>query len=56
MNFETASENVRTMDEAAKDPAAPDKKNEESIEADVLPGKKLILLKTWMHKKVHIPK
>ena len=37
MNLETAPANVRTMDEAVKSVAVPDKQTEESIEAEVLP-------------------
>ena len=39
MNIETASENVRTMDEAVKAAAVPDKQNEESVESELLPKK-----------------
>ena len=37
MNMETASENVRPMDEAVKYAAVPNQKNEASIEAGLLP-------------------
>ena len=45
MNIEIASANVGKMDEAVKSSVVPDKQNEESVEAEVLPKKKL--LKIW---------
>ena len=39
MNLETASANVRTMYEAVKADAVPDKQNEESVKTKVLPEK-----------------
>ena len=37
MHIEAESEYVRTMDESVKAAAVPDKQNEESIEAEVIP-------------------
>ena len=37
MNLETAPANVRTMDEAVKSAAVPDKQTKESFEAEVHP-------------------
>ena len=64
MNLETASANVRTMGEAMKAAAVPDKQTEGSVKAEVLSEvssgsadmlnlkKTLMLLKIWMQKQV----
>ena len=36
MNLDTVSENIRTMEEAVKDAAVPDKQTEESVEDELL--------------------
>ena len=41
MNLESASENIRTMDESVKSYAVPDKHNEEYFEAELIPEKYL---------------
>ena len=53
MNIETASADVRTMDEAAKSSAVTDKHNEESAE---IISKQPMLLKIWMNKPLLILK
>ena len=56
MNTETVSSNVRAMDEVMKAAAVPDKYNEEYFEAELLPGKTLMLLKICMQNQVLILK
>ena len=41
INLEISPANVRTMDEAAKTAAVPDKQNEEYVEADVTNEKRM---------------
>ena len=41
MNLETSCVNVRTLDESVKYSAIPEKKNEESVEDEVLTGENI---------------
>ena len=55
INIEIFSANDGKMGESVKAAAVPDKNNEESIEAEALSGKKILLI-IWMQKQVLIMK